>query len=541
MKKIYCLLLLLPVFVTAQILPRGYTGAEDSFSNHKLVLDPQGKILPWYQPAAFAYDQFLRKRWDFVKKAPMSPGTGITANYPQYYFYCAYDDLPDTIKANGWMNDIGEKIPNWFESARLYYAYTGDASVMKIVKDLADYHLKNGRSDPSFAWPHFPYATANAGAAVYDGFTEAKKFFQYETQVDHSGDIGFTYLKLYFFYEDDQYLRAATKVADVLAANARKGTLTKSPWPYIVNAKTGVSRDEYGANWMGCYNLLNKLANMKAPNHAAYRKACTYVRDFLLQYPVKTGFWTDGHSDNFVNNPQYKSNMSASNFKLFLFDHPEFDPAWKQHMPELIRWTEEYFIHRSANGEKGTLWGANIVGEQDSFMFKMDYQTARYAAECARWYAVSGDQQYKEKAFRSLNLVTYCSDSNGRANESPLSKGIANWWSDCYGECPMMFYPIFAAIPEWTPPGENHILYAPTVLNKVQYQPDRIIYQATENVGIEYLHLNFKPARVLLNKQSLPIKSEANRNGYTIRRIRNNDYALKIHRNVRGNVAILKK
>jgi len=42
--------------------------------------------------------------------------------------------------------------------------------------------------------------------------------------------------------------------------------------------------------------------------------------------------------------------------------------------------------------------GSQYCGEQDSFLPKMDYQTARYAAECARWYAVSGDEPYKEKA-----------------------------------------------------------------------------------------------------------------------------------------------
>src|SRR4030042_1995879 len=54
-------------------------------------------------------------------------------------------DLPDT-----WMNDIGEKIPNWFESARLYYAYTGDTSVMKIIHDFMDYTLEHGTSSPEY-------------------------------------------------------------------------------------------------------------------------------------------------------------------------------------------------------------------------------------------------------------------------------------------------------------------------------------------------------------------------------------------------------
>jgi len=215
----------------------------------------------------------------------------------------------------------------------------------------------------------------------------------------------------------------------------------------------------YGANWTGCYMLLDNLIRANTGNVQAFKDARDKARDFIMQYPMKTGYWTDGHSDTDIKSNTYKSNLSASNTALCLFDYPELDPDWKSDIPKLIKWTEDNFVFRTAPGEPATMWGANIVGEQDSFIFKMDYQTARYAAECARWYAVSGDESYKEKAFRSLNWVTYCNDSTGMAFESPVSKGISSWWSDCYGECPRMFYHAFAAVPEWAPPHENHILY----------------------------------------------------------------------------------
>ena len=91
---------------------------------------------------------------------------------------------------------------------------------------------------------------------------------------------------------------------------------------------------------------------------------------------MKTGYWTDGHTDTDVNSNTYKSNMSASNMVLYLLDHPAFDPEYKTDIPKLIRWTEYKFCHRSATGEPSYQWGANIVGEQDRFLPKMDYQTA---------------------------------------------------------------------------------------------------------------------------------------------------------------------
>lgn len=31
-------------------------------NGHDVALDEQGKIVPWFQPAASAYDEFLRQR-----------------------------------------------------------------------------------------------------------------------------------------------------------------------------------------------------------------------------------------------------------------------------------------------------------------------------------------------------------------------------------------------------------------------------------------------------------------------------------------------
>ena len=168
----------------------------------------------------------------------------------------------------------------------------------------------------------------------------------------------------------------------------------------------------------------------------------------------------------------------------------------------------------------------------------MDYQTARYAAECARWYAVSGDESYKEKAYRSLNWVTYCNDSNGMANESPLSKDISNWWSDCYGEGPRMFYHALAAVPEWAPPGENHILYSKGVLRNVLYQPKKIQYTATDKNGTEFLRLAFKPVVITLNDGRISLRTNTGEEGYTLTNLGNGDYAVTIKRNRAGSVII---
>jgi hypothetical protein len=533
-------MLLLGIGLTATFgISRLLVFAEDVFNTHKVVLDSQNKIIPWSTPVEKAYDHFLRLRWNFIKtKVPKSPEPAPRSSYPQYYFYCAFRDKKGVLEPDGWMNDVGEKIPNWFESARLYYAYTGDASVMTIVKDFIDYTIDHGTSPSTFVWPNFPYTTTNAGDMEFRGFTKHGKLVLHEIQVDHAGDMGLAYYRLYLYTGDTKYKTAAINVANTLASKARTGTATQSVWPYRVVMDTGKVTAEYGANWIGSYMLLDNLISANLGNVTAYRDARAKARNFILQYPMKTGYWTDGHTDTDVNSNTYKSNLSASNTKLYILDHPEFDPDWMTNVPKLIKWTEDYFVFRCAPGEPATQWGANIVGEQDGFLVKMDYQTARYAAECARWYAISGDKAYKEKAYRSLNWVTYCNNSEGQAFESPVSKDVSNWWSDCYGECPRMFYHAFSGVPEWAPPRENHILYSEGVLKNVAYEVGKIQYTATDDAGIEYLRLSFQPTRITVKGVKLTSQPDLKSEGYTVRNLGNGDYALKIRRTRAGDVLV---
>jgi hypothetical protein len=508
------------------------------FNGHPVLLDAQGKILPWSPTNQNPYDSFLRMRWNFIQtKVPMSPGPEPRSSYPQYYFYCAFWDRNGKLEPDTWMNDVAEKVPNWFESARLYYAYTGDATVMAIARKLVDYSIDHGTSPSSFAWPNFPYTTTNAGDIEFRGFTTSKRFALHETQVGYAGDMGLTYYRMYLYSGDEKHLTAALHVADTLSAKVRTGTATQSVWPDRVVMDTGKITADYGAHFAGCYMLLDQLIRARHGDVEAYTQAKAKVRDFLVQFPAETGYWADGHTDADVNSNTYKSNTAASNYTLTLFDYPELDPEWRMQVPRLIKWTEGNFVTRSAPGEVGTQWGANIVGEQDSFLFKMDYQTARYAAECARWYAVSQDEAYKEKAFRSLNWVTYCNNAEGQGNESPLSKNISNWWSDLYGECPRMFYQVFAGIPEWAPAGQDHILYSDAVLKNVVYQPKQIRYEATQVSGTDYLRLSFRPTHVTLGGAKLT-PSTGTGKGYTLKKIAGNDYAVALTRETTGQVTI---
>ena len=512
---------------------------DETFCGHSVVLDGQGKLLPWFSPADRAYDEFLRKRWDFIKyKVPFSPGPAPRSSYPQYYFYCAFKDKKGTLEPDAWMNDVGEKIPNWFENARLYYAYTGDESVMKIVKDLIDYTIVHGTSPDSFAWPGMPFTTTNAGDTLFRGFTSAGRLALHEIQVDHAAEMGLTYYRMYLYSADKKYLEASLKVADILAAESKDGNGTNSVLPYRVVLSDGSVTAPYGANWAGCYMLFDNLIRDNTGNVEVYKIARERIKAFLNSYPVKTGYWTDGHSDTDVKSNTYKSNLSASNMTLCLFDYPGLNEEYRKVIPDLIKWTEDNFVFRTAPGEPSTMWGANIVGEQDTFNFKMDYQTARYAAACARWYAVTGDESFREKAFRSINWVTYCSDSAGLAFESPVSKGINSWWSDCYGECPRMFYHVFSALPELAPVNEDHILYSEAILRDVSYSENKVSFTTASGNSIIYLKLSFRPESITLNGMKLKKSIKELPGTYYIESLGKGDFKMTVRPGAAGKTVI---
>ena len=118
-----------------------------------------------------------------------------------------------------------------------------------------------------------PTLPQNAGDTVFHGFTSAGRFVLHEVQVDHAGDIGLTYYRLYLYTGDEKYKTAAINVKYTCCQASKKGSATKSVWPYRVVMTTGESKAEYGSkfDWLLC--LLDNLVKAKIGNVSAYQIA----------------------------------------------------------------------------------------------------------------------------------------------------------------------------------------------------------------------------------------------------------------------------
>ena len=108
MKHIFILLTFVIVIISCKSQKRVIT--DTIFCTHKVVLDEQNKIIPWYSPAENAYDHFLHLRWDFIKnKVPNSPGPDPGQDIPSIISIVHSRFSNDSILPDTWMNDIGKK------------------------------------------------------------------------------------------------------------------------------------------------------------------------------------------------------------------------------------------------------------------------------------------------------------------------------------------------------------------------------------------------------------------------------------------------
>lgn len=475
---------------------------------HTLVVDGQDKILPWFTPASGAFDNYLDQCWAWAVAAP-NDAHGL----PISYLYCAWNPGNPPTANTGWENDVGEKIPNWVESARLYYQYAGNRAPLDYVKGLVDYSLDHGQTPTTHAWPAFPVGTSNAGDTEFRGFTDIWDLW--DCHVDLAADTGFAMYRMYQMYGDARYRDKAIHVADVLVANMVPGNATDSPWPYVINSQSGANTSRYAASWDGALQLFDLLIENGHGSVSNYASARAALKNWLLTYPMQNGNWVDAHSDIQINGTNNWSTTCASDMCLYLLDNPSWDPDFLTDVPKLLEWSEDNFVNvNTPDGLPGQYHGAYVPGEQTAYMYRMGYQAARLGAQYAQWYAVSGDSAYKDRAYRCLSYNTYMMQSSGQSSDGPTDT-VGFWWSDCYGEATRMYYYGLAAVPEWAPDDENHLLHSSSIVTAVTYGTHGIAYETHDAAAIELLRLFQAPTNVLAGGVALPQRADLTQPGWT--------------------------
>jgi Secretion system C-terminal sorting domain len=361
------------------------------------------------------------------------------------------------------------------------------------------------------SWASVPYSEGAYGSLTYNGADQADGVGNLEP--DKIGELGYAWLQLYKYDGNTSFRDAAIHAADVLSSKIRVGTTTQSPWPFRVNASNNSVVENYCANVIGPVSLFDGLIAAGLGNTAAYQAARTSAWNWLMTYPIQNNAWAQYFEDvspqgNYNSNlNQYDADMTAR----YLLEHPEFDANWETHVRGIISWVENTF------GQ--TQYGATIIKEQQVFPYPMGSHTSRYASVNALLYEKTGDLVAKEKAYRSFNWATYMARSNGVDIDGPLYGDFANasqWFTDGYGDYIRHFMTGMAAVPEWTPSNQTHLLRSSSVVKNITYATNSVNYTTYDATATDVLHVNFNPVTITANGVTLPHRSDLSQPGWTL-------------------------
>jgi hypothetical protein len=487
------------------------TGYEkkDSLCSHLIVRAADGKILSWYKPEinGAGYGHVIKLASEFIKNTvPNDPKTGLKL----YYLYCEIQGPESghkTISGCGSSNNPSCIFAGLTEGLAVKYRiYSGDESYLKLVKDCLDHMLQHGTSPAGWVWENCPYSSATSGDPEYNGsaeFGNGGGDGRYFLEPDKVGEMGVAYLQFYEITEDPVYLRAALNCADALVKNIREGNYSQSPWPFRVHARTGAVSEEYCSNILPPVKLFDELtriqnqAKINPDDIARYKKARDIAWKWLFSWqgPMKTFVWK-GYFEDVQYDAANENRVQVTPVEVarYLIQHPEYDPFYEQDVTALLNWCNSTF---------GTInaLGYNAQCEQLKCMTPMGSHSSRYASVCALWYSLNKNEWYKNEAFENFNWATYCTSNTGFVSVGP--EWAAAWFSDGYSDYIKHFLEGMAAVPEWAPGGEDHLLGSTGIVQKINYDIKKISYSTFMPASTEVLRLKNIPSKITIDGKEI--------------------------------------
>lgn len=504
----------------------------DSMCGAKVILDKSGKLLSRYNPEnpGAGYVKAVQLAVDFWKNCPNSK----TNNLPLYITHCSmYRDGKGGFVGSTWPHNPIVVNAQMVQSMAIDWRnFSGDESMIGITRKALDHQLKYGTTPSNWEWASVPYASSEAGDIIYDG---ASKFDTARTaenigrgdgsfvlEVDKIGEMGIAYLKFYQITSETKYLEASIQCADALAKHVRKGVHGKSgiewkklvltsPWPFRVKAETGEITEDYTSHVVENMRLLEELYRLKERINLSGEKAEKYLNTSKLVWywlyssegPIKTSIWKGYFEDIRIDEINLnRVNNSPMEFARYLLKNPANDPNISTTVPGLIWWVKNTFAEP----------GMNAINEQTGCYMPMGSHTSRYASICAMWYEYSGDEWFKEEAFRNFNHATYMAEPDGVV-QTGHNWGDEIWFSDGYVDYIRHFMEGLAAIPEWVPAG-NHLLKSSSVIQKITYETGKISFTTFDDNSEVVLRLVSKPKSITVSGKTLKEMVNPEAEGY---------------------------
>jgi hypothetical protein len=500
-------------------------------------LDRDRKILSWSTEDS-PYAQVARRAWTALETSFPVQDNGLET----WLAYSRFD--PQTFEGVAWPHNPAGFYAMLTDSAVLWYAFSGDRAAVEVARKALAHQMAHGTTPGDWEWARVPYASAGAGDIDYTGADDS--WCDYcgrgdgigVIEPDKVGELGFAYLQMFEMTGEVVFRDAALACADALAKHVRIGDESSSPWPFRVYGKTNVVREDYSANVIGALTLLDELDRLRLGDVLAYERTRTLALQWLLKVPLHNNVWSgyfedvEIHSDAKQNPNQYSPLRTAR----WLMSHRDADPSWREHTNHLLSWTVDTFGGDTPT-ERGVQWGAVVLSEQHDDISKMASHTARLGATLALWNEATGDKAARDRAARSLNWATYaCRDDGIVAVAEDPNEGW--WFSDGYGDYIRHFLLAMAAVPEWAPRTEDHLLRSTSIVRNVDYGEGRIAWTTFDASGDETLRLTFEPSTVFAAGVAAPRRSVLDADGYTVQPLPSGGFLVRVRHSGGGAVVV---
>jgi len=527
---------------------------------HYAVLDGSGKLLAWYHPEKNqGYDKFLRLDWDFLEhKVPIDKRTGVKV----YLGYPMYD--PETYQGSmtqHWQHNPAGTFAHLMDALLGWYPYSGDTEAISILREMLDYQLAHGMTPAGWNWSSVPFATSCKGEKEYGKcLADMPLDFYGGIEPDKVGELGLSYVEFYELTNERKYLDEGVICATQLAKHIRPGDAIQTPWPFRVYAKDGsvLAMEEYGGLIVAPVRLFDELIRINAGDVAAYKKARELAWNWILENPLNresaawdrwSGYYEDITRD--VENVNDMDSIMTAYYILSQEDPTKVDKDWRVHVEHLIdrsrlllgrgpffgAWgIDEQLrpdggilsgseINHQLRPHSGSLLGTNNRG--CCSRVGLVCRSSQWGAINAMHYAKTRDGQSLENAFRSLNYATYFAQDDGRIDASAADFN-EYWFEDGYSDAGRSFIWALQAVPEFAPVGEDHLLHASSIVQKVNYGSHSVEFHTFDSSGSALLRLSFKPSRITMGSTALAAQKDLNQAGYSIRTLSGGDYEVRI-------------
>jgi hypothetical protein len=484
---------------------------QPTIAGRPVQLDGQGKLLPWPMPenTGYSYSSHFLTQWSILWDQHN--------RHRFHYFFCCFEFDRDTFEMQPdwhWVNSTAYLRAMLQGFIERLYPYAGNPDTITFLEDFIDYELEHGLTPEGYAWDRVPYTSANPGDLRYTGWSRHGEDYVEPHVV---GEDGYAYLRFYEMTGKTKYLHSAIRCANELVKNFRPGDEKNSPWPWRCYARDGRVEGKgmgpYSANVVGPIMLFDELIRLKLGDVAAYQRVRQGAWNWLHKYPMKNNVWV-GYFEDVTPRMENMNNVIPLEYARYVLLNPDKDSEWRENARKLIEW-----VKSTPKWPKYIVHGATVTTEQgDGRTFCCnkpneccDSHTARLAAVEALYYAKTGDEKYREEAFRSYNWVTYFQGMPPKAN-TPFGK---QWWfTDEYADGPRRLMDAFWAVPEWAPEDESHLLGSTSVVTRIAYERGSVTYSTFDASAIDVLRLNFAPASVMSGGRPLSRRSDLSLEGY---------------------------